>query len=130
MRIGEPSLAPPTDLEDCPDRATLELALATPRPHFFGHDPYPTLHEKAAVLLYSLAKSQACVDGNKRVALILVRTFLHINGAGLDADDDTIAGSILRAAHSQANRETRDRLIIELAEWLAQAIVTTTEEDQ
>lgn len=124
--LGEPSLAPPTLLEDCPDRRTIEQALATPRAGFGGHKLYETLQAKAAVLLYTLSKSQACSDGNKRVALILVRSFLHINGARLAAPDDDIAEAILRAAGS--DRLARDAEIIALTTWLQAVVVTTDEE--
>jgi prophage maintenance system killer protein len=77
------------------------------------------------VLLYTLAKSQACIDGNKRVALILLRAFLYINGARLNGDDDEIAARIIGAAES--GRNSREDEIIELTDWLARVIVTTEE---
>jgi death on curing protein len=125
--LGEPSLAPPTLLEDCPDRRTLEQALASPRAAFAGQEQYPTLHAKAAVLLYTLSKSQACRDGNKRVALIVVRSLLHINGARLAAADDAIADAILRAASS--DRRSRAEEIIALTTWLEAVAVTTNGEE-
>lgn len=124
--VGEPSLAPPTVLEDCPDRRTIEQALASPRAGYTGHEQYATLQAKAAVLLYTLSKSQACSDGNKRIALILVRSFLHINGARLAAPDDVIAEAILHAAGS--DRLARDAEIIALTTWLQAVVVTTDEE--
>jgi prophage maintenance system killer protein len=33
----------------------------------FGEDAYPTIHEKAAALLHSLARNHPFVDGNKRI---------------------------------------------------------------
>jgi len=63
------------------ERGTIELALASPRAGFADKELYPDLRSKAAVLLYTLAKSQACPDGNKRIALVLVEAFLRLNGA-------------------------------------------------
>lgn len=97
--IGRPQVAPPP-LENCPDRGTIEQALATPRAQMFGTEFYPTLPHKAAVLLYTLAKSQACPDGNKRIALIVTASFLDINGAWLDADPDELFDAIIGAAES------------------------------
>jgi death-on-curing family protein len=79
-----------------------------------------------AVLLYTLAKSQACIDGNKRITLILTRAFLHINGARLVAPDDEIANAIIRVAES--DRRARNEEIILLTDWLREAIETTAEE--
>ncbi len=79
-------------------------------------------------MLYTLAKSQACRDGNKRVALIVLRAFLHINGARLAADEDAIAENILRAAES--DRQVRDDEIIALTAWLETAIDVDKENDE
>jgi len=82
---------------------------------------YPDLPSKAAVLTYSLAKSQACIDGNKRVALILLRTFLYINGATVRTEPGELADMILRAAESA--REDRPEVLDELTAWLQERIV-------
>lgn len=114
--IGEPSLAPSCPLEDCPDRHTIESALASPRASFGGVEQYPTLAGKSAALTYSLAKSQACPDGNKRIALILLRAFLHVNGMTLNAPNEDIAGMILDAAAS--DRSEHHAMIQKLFDWL------------
>jgi death-on-curing protein len=120
--IGEPDLAPSLALEDCPERGTIETALATPRISFQGTERYPTLAAKAAVLTYTLAKSQACPDGNKRIALILLRAFLYINAATLVAPDAAVAEVIVRAAES--DRTERDAMIDELMLCLENWIAT------
>jgi death on curing protein len=102
------------------------MALASPRAGYRGDERYPTLHEKVAVLLYSLAKSQGCRDGNKRVALILVSAFLHINEARLEAPDVDLATMIIESAESE--RRDRDAVIIRLAEWFRDALATNDEE--
>jgi prophage maintenance system killer protein len=56
----------------------------------------------------------------------LVRSFLHINGARLAAEDDAIAEAILRAAGS--DRLARGKEIIALTSWLQAVVVTTDEE--
>ncbi|OGX08854.1 MAG: cytochrome C biogenesis protein CycH [Omnitrophica WOR_2 bacterium GWA2_37_7] len=47
---------------------------------FEGRDLYPTLEEKAANLLYFVAKNHSFVDGNKRIAAALFVYFLNENG--------------------------------------------------
>lgn len=106
-------------LRDC-DRSIIESALASPRASFGGVEFYRDLPSKAAVLLYSLAKSQACIDGNKRLALILVYAFLDLNGATLGAASNDVANRILEVAESDpSDRETR---ISELAAWLGNVV--------
>jgi hypothetical protein len=62
---------PPVSLTDC-NEAVIASALLAPQTAFRGREKYPSLESKVSALLYALAKSQACPDGNKRVALILV----------------------------------------------------------
>jgi death-on-curing protein len=86
-----------------------------------GVEKYPDLPSKAAALLYALAKCQACPDGNKRVALILVLEFLAINGSTLEVDPDALADMILEIAASDAQR--RDEIVEELTEKMRPMIV-------
>jgi death on curing protein len=51
------------------DVGLLASAAARPAASAFGEDAYPTIHEKAASLIHSLARNHALVDGNKRLAL-------------------------------------------------------------
>jgi death-on-curing protein len=65
------------------DAGLLEAALARPQASVFGEDAYPTVHEKAAALLHSLARNHALVDGNKRLALAATIAFYGMNGMRL-----------------------------------------------
>lgn len=65
------------------DYGLLESALARPQTTVFGEDAYPTLSEKAAALLHSIAKNHALVDGNKRLALAATIAFFGLNGCRL-----------------------------------------------
>ena len=47
---------------------------------------YDSLIEEAAALLESLANNHPFVDGNKRTALAVTDTFLHLNGYFIDCD--------------------------------------------
>ncbi len=66
----------------------LEAAVARPRASVFGHDAYPTLAEKAAALLESLAIAHPFLDGNKRVAFAAMDTFFRLNGVLCVPDED------------------------------------------
>ena len=65
------------------DYGLLEAALARPQASAFGKDAYPTLDEKAAALLHSLAKNHALKDGNKRLSLAGLIAFYGMNGRRL-----------------------------------------------
>ena len=70
------------------DLGLLESALARPRATAFGGDAYPSIHEKAAALLHSLARNHALVDGNKRLALGATIAFYGVNGMRLTSTND------------------------------------------
>ena len=70
------------------DHGLLESALARPQTTVFGEDAYPTLEEKAAAHLHSLARNHALVDGNKRLALAGLFTFFGVNGRRLTLSND------------------------------------------
>ncbi|AKE89183.1 type II toxin-antitoxin system death-on-curing family toxin [Rhodococcus aetherivorans] len=70
------------------DLGLLDSAAHRPRSSLFGRDAYPSIHEKAAVLLESIARNHPLVDGNKRLSWMAVFVFYGLNGLDLDAPDD------------------------------------------
>lgn len=65
------------------DIGLLESAAARPSATLFGEDAYPDLSTKAAALTQSIVNNHALVDGNKRLGLAALFTFLGVNGARL-----------------------------------------------
>jgi death on curing protein len=120
VRATKLGLAPPYPLSNC-DRGIIESALAAPGIGWGGEGKYPDLPSKAAVLLYALAKSQACLDGNKRVALILTSVFVRMNRGYLDATHGDTEAAVLRAAESEAAQ--REDIVQELTEWMREHLV-------
>ncbi len=53
---------------------------------FDGQDLYPSIEEKAAVLLYLVTKNHSFSDGNKRIAATLFLWFMQNNGILYNAD--------------------------------------------
>lgn len=78
------------------DPGQLAAAVARPRAVVRGQDVYPSLGEKAAALLASLASSKGLADGNKRLAWVATRLFCAANGAPLRVDDEE-AARVMRA---------------------------------
>lgn len=70
------------------DLGLLEAAAQRPQTTLYGQEAYPSIHEKAAVLLESLTRNHALIDGNKRIGWLATVVFLDLNGLVLDAPDD------------------------------------------
>jgi death-on-curing protein len=66
-------------------------------------DAYPTLHEKAAALLHSLARNHPFVDGNKRSSWAAVAVFYQINGYVIAdmVDPGQVVGLVVDVAEGQ-----------------------------
>ncbi len=80
------------------DHGLLESALARPQASAFAQDAYPTLDQKAAALLHSLARNHALIDGNKRLALAATIAFLGINGQQLTFSNDDAYDFVIAVA--------------------------------
>lgn len=88
-------------LPDVRDLGLLESALARPRASAFGADAYPTIHEKAAALLHSLARNHGLVDGNKRLALAATIAFYGMNGLRITFSNDAVHDLVIDVATGQ-----------------------------
>jgi death-on-curing protein len=80
------------------DAGLLAAAVARPSATAFGEGAYPALHDKAAALLHSLARTQALVDGNKRLALAATLAFLGLNGVRLTLSEDEAYDLVIAVA--------------------------------
>jgi death-on-curing protein len=89
------------------DYGLLEAALSRPRASAFGEDAYPSLHDKAAALLHSLARNHALVDGNKRLALAGTMTFLAVNGQRLTLTNDEAYELVMDVATGELDEVPR-----------------------
>ena len=97
------------------DLGYLESALQQSRQTFGGNDLYPTIHEKAAALGYTLIMDHPFVDGNKRIGLAAIEFFLELNGLTLDVTADDAVDTILNVAKGEMARN-------ELANWIEKNI--------
>jgi death-on-curing protein len=70
------------------DLGLLDSAAHRPTTSLYGVEAYHGLDYKAAVLLESLVRNHALVDGNKRIGWLAVVVFYGLNGVELDAPDD------------------------------------------
>ena len=72
------------------DVSLLESAINSPFQTFDKVSLYPTLERKAARLGYGIVKNHPFLDGNKRIGLLAMLTFLEINGIELQYTDEEL----------------------------------------
>lgn len=87
------------------DEALLDSALENAFSGFGGIEFYPSKEEKAARLAYSLISNHAFVDGNKRIGVYVMLTFLEVNGIRIDCADDEIVELGLSVASGKMDYE-------------------------
>src|SRR5260370_32185180 len=85
------------------DFGLLDPAVVRPQATAFGEAASPTLHEKSAALLHSLARNHPFVDGNKRTAWAATAVFYEINGYTISVmvDPGQIVGLVVDIAEGQ-----------------------------
>lgn len=89
------------------DQNLFESALARPQ----NLAAYETPDVAAAAYAFGLAKNHPFIDGNKRIALIALESFLVLNGFELVADDVQCVMTILSLASGELDEG-------QLAEWI------------
>jgi death-on-curing protein len=70
------------------DIGLLDASAHRPQVELYGEQAYPDLDTKAAVLLESVVRNHALVDGNKRLGWLAIVVFYGLNDVSLDAPDD------------------------------------------
>ena len=93
--------------EPIPDFSTrfpniLESCVLTPFQKFSGKHLYPTLVSRAAILFYLMIKNHPFQNGNKRIALTTLLTFLSFNGKWLKVDIQKLYNFTVWVAQSPA----------------------------
>lgn len=87
------------------DEALLKSALEGVFSSFGGVDFYPTKEEKGARVGYNLISNHAFVDGNKRIGVYVMLTFLEVNGIRLEYTDDELVRIGLSVADGSMSYE-------------------------
>ena len=88
---------------------------------FGGKDLYPSVEEKAAMLLYLVTKNHSFSDGNKRIAATLFLWFLNNNGIlyredGTKrlADNTLVALTLMIAERKKKKKDTMVKVVVNL----------------
>lgn len=99
------------------DITLLEAAAARPAASAFGQDAYPTLNEKVAALMHSVARNHPFADGNKRTATVGAVFMFLVNGQRVIWDQEETLTKIVHLAEGMYSVE-------EIAAWFPVTPVT------
>ena len=87
------------------DVGLLESALNNAYSTFGGEELYKTKEEKAASLGFSLISNHAFVDGNKRIGVYVMLTFLEAEGIKLNCSNTDVINLGLSVASGEMKYE-------------------------
>ena len=93
------------------DLALLDSALESAFQTFDGQELYPTKEEKGARIGYALISNHAFVDGNKRIGMYVLLTFLEVNGIRIYPSEEEVVRVGLAVVSGEMKYE-------ELLEWI------------
>ena len=116
LAIHAAQLAEHGGLDGLRDRNRLESAIASPQNLFAYGNPTPDIAAMAAQYAFAIVCNQVFLDGNKRTALVVCRTFLLLNGHNLVASQDAKYQTILKLANGQFD-------IQQMADWIRAHLV-------
>jgi len=93
------------------DEAMLDSALEAAFAGFGDREFYPSKEEKGARLGYALISNHAFVDGNKRIGIYVMLSFLEMNGIRIRCSDEELVYAGLSVADGSMSYE-------ELLQWV------------
>lgn len=109
--IHSRQLAEHGGLDGIRDPGMLSSALARPKNTFAYSQPKPDFAALGAAYAFGIIKNHPFVDGNKRTAFVLCRTFLKLNGYDIDATDVEKYQTFLAVAEGALDE-------LQLASWI------------
>ena len=93
------------------DEGLLDSAIEGIYQTFDGKELYPSKEEKGARLGYSLISNHSFLDGNKRIGMFVMLTFLEVNGIRLECTNEDVAEAGFAVAAGKIGYE-------DLLEWV------------
>jgi len=87
------------------DESLLESALAQPQATHEGTYLHKNIYEMAAAYGYHLCQNHPFIDGNKRISLIAMYTFLYVNGYEFKMSEKEIYLLIMGVANSSISKK-------------------------
>jgi death-on-curing protein len=93
------------------DRGLLESALSQPRMTFSRKEVHKTVFDKAAAYGFHVCNNHPFIDGNKRVAFVLMDVFLQKNGWEIRATEEEAYSMMISLASGKLSKT-------QLSSWL------------
>ena len=118
LAIHRRQLAEHGGLDGVRDAGMLASALARPKNLFAYSDPKPDVAAMAAAYAFGIVKNHPFVDGNKRTAYVICRTFLKLNGTDIEAAEAEKYVTFIAVADGSMSEEA-------LAKWIRAHAVDT-----
>ncbi len=87
------------------DENLLESALAQPQASFNGEYVHKDIFEMAAAYGFHLCQNHPYFDGNKRIALIAMYTFLYVNGHQLIPEKKSLFAIMMDLANGKVKKD-------------------------
>jgi len=109
--IHQRQLAEHGGIEGVRDAGLLSSALARPQHLVAYSSEFPSLTKLATAYAFGIAKNHPFLDGNKRTAYVVCRTFLLLNGSDIEATQEEKYLTMLQLAEGNLSEEA-------FAKWL------------
>ncbi len=100
----------------------LASALARPKNLFAYSNPKPDIAALAASYAFGIAKNHPFVDGNKRTAFVVCRTFMKRNRYDIDATESEKYLEFMGVADGSISEE-------QLADWIRSRLIKARRRD-
>ena len=98
------------------DENLLLSALARPQNLLAYSEEAPDISALAAAYAFGIAKNHPFIDGNKRTALVVMRTFLLLNGFNINATQEEKYLAFFKLAEGNLSEQ-------ELTNWIREKII-------
>lgn len=98
------------------DAGLLESALHKPKNLYAYENPKLDLAALAASYAYGIARNHPFIDGNKRVAFVVCRLFLKLNGTDISVAPEDKYNTFIKLAAGELPEE-------KLANWIRQHLI-------
>ena len=93
------------------DEGLLDSALEQPKAKLDGSYLHDSLAKMAAAYGFHICQNHPFIDGNKRLALVAMDTFLQMNGYEISASEKDVYAIMIKMASGKISKE-------ELTGWL------------
>ncbi|MDP3013609.1 MAG: type II toxin-antitoxin system death-on-curing family toxin [Candidatus Subteraquimicrobiales bacterium] len=112
--------------EPIPDFSTrypgiLESCVANAFQTYGKKELYPTLLDKAAMIFYQMIKNHPFVNGNKRVAVTTLLTFLFLNNKWMEVTNEQLYNLAVFVAESQP--KLKKSVVLFIKDFIRQSLV-------